>query len=333
LACFTIGSLLVPSSAVADEVLFGPSKDNTLYEDSAGSISNGAGQYMFAGRVALAGGGRTRRAVIAFPVADFVPADSTITTVTLTLWMSRTPAGDQPVALHRLTSDWGEGTSDAPLEEGGGTAATQDDATWRHTFFNTEFWNSSGGDFVTAPSGSMVIGGIGSYTWPSTPQMVQDVQDWLDDPDSNFGWLLLGNEESLATSKRFNTREFVDDPSKQPVLTIAFTPAGGCVDNTDCADDSVCTFDRCLDGKCHNDITVFGDVASPRGACGPDGSVDLVDILAVLNGFAGQVAAGCTIVNVDLASPGDTCRPGGGVDLLDILAVLDAFAGTASCCP
>jgi outer membrane biosynthesis protein TonB len=41
-----------PSSPVAAEptqVTLSPSKDNTLYEDAAGSLSNGAGQHFFSG--------------------------------------------------------------------------------------------------------------------------------------------------------------------------------------------------------------------------------------------------------------------------------------------
>lgn len=326
--------MLAAATATADSVILGATKDNTLYEDAAGGVSNGAGQYMFVGRVALAGGGKRRRAVLAFPVAEAIPAGSTITNVAFTLWMSRTPvAGDQEESLHRLLVDWGEGKSNAPLEEGMGTAAAPGDATWRHTFFDTDTWNASGGDFSSVISGSQLIGAVGSYTWTSTARMVQDVQGWLDTPESNHGWLLLGNEISLATAKRFNTREFTKDPTKQPILVIEFTPAGACGDNTDCADDDACTFDRCVDQECDRESASYGDLASAGGLCGPDGTVDLLDILAVLDGFQGEFAAGCTNTNIDISGPGDTCMPGGGIDLLDILAVLDASQNTANCCP
>lgn len=329
-----VSVLLLAGTVAADSAILGAAKDNTLYEDAAGGLSNGAGQYMFVGRVALAGEGKRRRAVLAFSVAEAVPVGSTITSVSLTLWMSRAPIiSDQDVTLHRLSADWGEGESDAPLEEGMGTVATPGDATWRHTFFDTDTWNASGGDFSSVISGIQVITGVGSYTWVSTAQMVQDVQGWLNDPDANFGWLLLGNETSLASAKRFNTREFTEDPTRQPILAIEFTPAGACGDNADCADDDVCTFDRCVDQECHQEVTSYGDLASTGGACGPDGTVDLLDILAVLNGFQGQFAAGCTSANIDITGPEDTCRPGGGIDLLDILAVLNAFQNTVACCP
>ncbi len=40
--------------------------------------------------------------------------------VTLTLHMSKTISGGQTLRLQRLAADWGEGTSHAPGEEGGG---------------------------------------------------------------------------------------------------------------------------------------------------------------------------------------------------------------------
>ena len=51
--------------------------------------------------------------------------------------------------------------------------------------------------------------------------MVADVQSWLDNPASNFGWLVLGDETAIATAKRFDTRE----SASPPMLTIEFIPA------------------------------------------------------------------------------------------------------------
>jgi hypothetical protein len=37
--------------------------------------------------------------------------------------------------------------------------------------------------------------------------MAADIQAWLDNPSSNFGWVLLGKEGAEATAKRFDSRE------------------------------------------------------------------------------------------------------------------------------
>ena len=88
----------------------------------------------------------------------------------------------------------------------------------------TDLWANLGGDFAGEASARIIVGGIGSYTWGPTPEMTADVQRWLDDPTANFGWLLLGDESGIRTSKRFDSRE---NPTgdHHPTLTIIYTPA------------------------------------------------------------------------------------------------------------
>ena len=211
-------------------VLLSPSKDNTLYEDPNGTLSNGAGGRFFAGRT---NGGSIRRGVIAFDIEGSIPEGSTITSVKLTLHMSRTLAGSQAVGLHRLESDWGEGSSNAGGNEGSGASAQPGDATWIHTTFDSALWNAQGGDF--SASASATVGGIGDYTWRSNAQMVADVQAWLDDPSTNFGWLLKGNEDMQPTAKRFDSPqngtagnrpellvEYSTEPSPPAVFQFSF---------------------------------------------------------------------------------------------------------------
>ena len=195
-----------------------PSKDNTLYEydPAEGDHSNGAGFHFFAGENGM---GELRRGVVAFDVPGAIPPGSTITAVSLSMNMSMTPAGAVTVELHKLLADWGEGTSHAPMGEGDGAPATPNDATWRHRFFDSVFWTTQGGDFSATVSASQSVGGTGQYTWNSA-QMVADVQSWLDNPASNFGWLVLGDETAIGTAKRFDTRE----SASPPMLTIEFIP-------------------------------------------------------------------------------------------------------------
>ena len=194
-----------------------PSKDNTLYEydPAQGDLSNALGFHFFAGENAM---GELRRGVVAFDIAGQIPAGSTITSVTLSMNMSQTALQtERVIELHKLLADWGEGTSQATGEEGQGAPATPNDATWRHRFFDTIFWTNEGGDFSATVSASQSVGAIGQYTWNSA-QMVADVQSWLDDPNSNFGWLLRGDESIATTTKRFDTRE----SASPPVLTIQY---------------------------------------------------------------------------------------------------------------
>jgi glucose/arabinose dehydrogenase len=205
----------------AATVVLSPIKDNTLYEDSSGSLSNGAGHHIFVGKTDR-DTPRVRRGLIAFDIAENIPAGSRIDDVTLTLHMSRTTQlGSETVSLHRLLADWGEGASVAGGNEGQGGQATNGDVTWLHTFSNNGFWNIPGGDFVGTISASLAIVGIGDYTWGPTDQMIADVQAWLNGPLTNFGWLLSGNEAASRTAKRFDSKEN-DVTDNRPELVVDF---------------------------------------------------------------------------------------------------------------
>ena len=197
------------------------SKDNTLIENSTGELSNGVGPVFFVGRTNQSENS-IRRGLIFFDIAEAIPAGSTVTEVKLTLNIERGASGEESIELHRVLVDWGEGSSST--KGGRGVPATTGDATWIHTFYDTDLWSQAGGDFSPDISAAAIVGGEGSYIWGSTPEMLQDVQEWLDSPENNFGWLLLGNETASGTAKAFVSRHSTD-VSAQPQLSIIFEPS------------------------------------------------------------------------------------------------------------
>lgn len=214
--------------AAQESVTIEPAKDNSIY--SEGNLSNGKGWYLLAGKTAALGGFSFRRALIQFDIANAVPAGATINSVSLQMYVSKKPRGDSqswPFTLNRVTSDWGEGTSNAPANEGEGTSATTGDATWTHTFFPSSNWSTPGGDFEPNPSASTDLSDPGLYTW-SGPKMALDVQEWLDDPANNFGWIVQGPNVD-KTARQFHSRENQDiapnPPANPPKLTINYTAA------------------------------------------------------------------------------------------------------------
>lgn len=198
-----------------------PARDAVLYESDTGNSANGAGSYLFAGRTAV---GELRRSLLYFDVSAVLPEGAIIVSVALTLECSRTnlDAGAQEIALHRALQTWTEGPADALFEEGIGAAAAPGDVTWLHRSFDTLFWDSPGGDFAPAASARATVNLTGAYSW-SSAIMAQDVQQWLANPASNAGWLLVGNESRNLTAKRFNAREH---PSAQtrPLLRVLYRP-------------------------------------------------------------------------------------------------------------
>jgi hypothetical protein len=272
LAPAVAAALIVAVPSTADVVVLTSAKDNTLIEVTAGGQKSNALGDIFAGRTGVFSGGTRRRGLIRFDIAGNVPAGSTITGVALTLSIIGAPIGNPPqtCSLHRALADWGEGTSFFP--GGQGAPATAGDATWLHTFFSTSFWGTAGGDFSPAASASVSVGTAGTATWGTTAGMVADVQEWLDNPGANFGWLILGNEAVQQTARRFGSHEA--QAALQPSLIVGYTPPPPCAQDCGNDDNVVDTVDF---------LALLQQWPGP-GSCDTDGDgvIDTVDFLDLL---------------------------------------------------
>jgi len=196
--------------------------DATLYESPTGALANGAGSGFFAG---VNNQGLRRRGLLAFdlePLAALLGgAPVEIHTVTLELNLSQGGGDPTMLSIHRTTAAWGEGTSEAPGNGGAGAAATPGSATWLHAFWPDAFWASPGGDFASTASGVFALGGNGAYQF-SSGGLRDDLLAWLADPASNFGWTLVGDESTVGTARRFDSR-FHPEPAGRPRLVIDYT--------------------------------------------------------------------------------------------------------------
>jgi hypothetical protein len=271
----------------ADIVDVVATRDNTLYEDATGAFSNGAGAYMFSGVNASEA---ERRALVYFDLAQSVPRGSVVTSATLTLHCSRSVAASGEFAVHRVTADWGEGTSNAGDPGGQGAASQPGDATWQHRFYPDIPWSNPGGDFAATPSASRDVGTFGPFAWTGTG-LVNDVQAWIDAPATNFGWIILNATGSPRNARRWDTRESAD-PNVRPMLRVVFTPPSRCV----------------------------ADVDDGTGTGTPDGGVTIDDLLYYLVLFE----AGDSDADVDDGTA--TGTPDGGVTIDDLLYFLQRFA-------
>ncbi len=213
-----IACLVTAHAAMADTATLYSVKDATMIQDSSGEWALGAAYNFYAGRVGENAGGTFRRGLLQFDCSA-IPPGSVVTIVQLKLNMSNTQAGTHTVGIHKSTMEWGEGTSFA--FGGGGAPATEHDATWNYRFYPDVPWPTPGGSFVATASATKSIGGVGSYTFGSTFQMVSDVQGWVDQPGTNMGWTVKGNETTLQSVKRFDAREA---GATQPQLIVTFTP-------------------------------------------------------------------------------------------------------------
>jgi len=103
--------------------------------------------------------------------------------------------------------------------------ATIGDVTWLHRQYPTVSWNTAGGDHDPAPTGTSNTPQSGPTHWASSPPMVACVQDWLDDPATNFGWLLRTDEAISRAVRRFDSRQH-PSPTMRPALEITYLPLG-----------------------------------------------------------------------------------------------------------
>jgi PKD repeat protein len=205
--------------------------DTTIYSESTG-FSNGAGAKIVVGSaysgVAIVG---FRRSPLRFDLSGTVPNTSTINSVQVQLTLVSPTAvaptanqntGDRNIRFRRLTTAWTEGTT-APAAFGQGIAATGGDATWASP------WTTAGGDVAQSSgnpinSTTLVVGNtLQAYTTTNGAQMVADVQGWANDPATNFGWLLVGDEIAARTVKFFEARNPSSTTPGEPRLVVGYT--------------------------------------------------------------------------------------------------------------
>lgn len=147
------------------------------------------------------GTGNRNRTTIKFNLAS-IPADATILSASLSLFaLTKSPgAGDDILNIHKLTTDWNEGS-----------------ATW-----NTP-WTNPGGDFSATRSG-FIQTDTAVNEYKESSDMSPLIQSWINDPTTNLGLLVKHDVESATTRQwRFVSEE---NASNKPILKVAYITEG-----------------------------------------------------------------------------------------------------------
>jgi hypothetical protein len=276
-----VGAGLVSATPLAHAVTVNipVKKDNTLFEDPIGTTGGGASDGIYAGHTGTSGSG-IRRALVQFDLSS-IPSHATVTSATLTLTLLKINNGSSTFNVHRVLADWGEGPT---ISFGGsGVTAEPGDVTWLYRFYPGMPWTTTGGDFVAAPSASRTVGTtLGPYVWGTSAGLVNDVQGWISNPATNFGWVIRGNETGLKTAKKFASREY-NNGTSAAVLTVIYTPPPPCTADKypQPSGDHVVNIDDLL-----YVINSWGQTGPP-GTIPPDvnsdGTVNIDDLLAVIS--------------------------------------------------
>jgi hypothetical protein len=212
-----LGSLLATVASSAGTVTLEPVADTSIY--SAFPTFN------FGGGTTITAGGRPHggesRGLMLFNLQSALPPGAVIQSVSLRLTVLGTPpngAVNSVFDLNMLGASWAEGTG----SDRGGSVAGANEATWNKRFGTSGSpWATPGGDFSSSVSAFVSILADGNYTIASTPALVSNVQGWLNNPGSNFGWLLRSESESIGgTIRRFGSHE---NPAASPELSIQYS--------------------------------------------------------------------------------------------------------------
>ncbi|MEY2409128.1 MAG: hypothetical protein QOF48_1798 [Verrucomicrobiota bacterium] len=212
-------------TARADVVTLNPAHDATLIE-IAPNRNNGAEQWFMAGTTQ---NGTRNRGLLQFDFTGIIPANAIITSVDLSLEVTRVPGCglvSSQFSLHQMLTSWGEGAKFAVDNQGGqGDDATAGEVTWNRRFVGGAAWGAPGGledvDFAAVSSGLLNIYGTGDSPYHFVDaQMALDVQNWVNNPAANFGWMLMTDAENTPfTARRFGSHE---DANVSPILTVYF---------------------------------------------------------------------------------------------------------------
>jgi hypothetical protein len=213
--------------ASAEIVTATPSQDATLIEIQP-DRNNGGEQWVNAGTTQ---NGTRNRGLFQWDLTSLIPVGATILSASVTFEVIKVPGcgmASSSFSLYRMFSSWGEGNKVAIDNQGGqGAPATAGEVTWNARFFGSTPWAAPGGlagvDFSASPSASQYIYDVGRspYVFSSGSELVNDVQSWVNDPKSNFGWMLASDDEGTPfTARRFASRE--DPFGRAPILTVDY---------------------------------------------------------------------------------------------------------------
>lgn len=161
------------------------------------------------------------RGLLRFDVAGQIPSNSVIISVSLRSSVVG-PSGVGPIVtytLRRVLVPWLEGTKQEGRVIDRGEPASTNEVTWKYP------WSKAGGvvgvDFASWASSTSRAIERPSLSFISSTGLVADVQLWLDNPGTNFGWALTyDGEYSIAQNARVETREGL----VPAVLTVEFIP-------------------------------------------------------------------------------------------------------------
>ena len=236
-------------TAYGNEILFSTnsisttvyaSKDAAIFNNQAGNAANG--DYGAGGSQLLQVGYASPTQIYARSLLYFdlssIPTTAVIESVSLQFTQgSSGSATAYSINIHKLSTSWTEGTTsfctynNSCNTQGAAITVGGADVTWNETSYsgsNSNPWTAIGGVFngaisATAQAGSTNIGTPYSFT---SDGLKDDVQGWVSNSATNFGWILKTDFITTTSAmKRFYSREGAvasGDSNLAPRLIITY---------------------------------------------------------------------------------------------------------------
>lgn len=136
----------------------------------------------------------------------------TVSSATLELYLSSGDPGTHTISMYRLLRNW-----------------VESQATW-NIFSTSNNWGTAGGLNATDRSSTLTasasVNNTSEYKSFTSAQLAQDVQDFINGVNPNYGWHFErtgGGDDNQG--RIFHTSESVSDTSR-PKLTVVYTLAG-----------------------------------------------------------------------------------------------------------
>jgi hypothetical protein len=136
------------------------------------------------------------RSLIKFRIDGYIPAGATILAAVFQLWIDGSAyiqgdPWDMNLRLYEITQDWEEGTGTCPP-----VLDSYVSATWNYK--NTAAWGAPGGDYGQPASGYRFItfSEMGGFSYNEIQLYPSIVQNWLDNPSQNHGFIIKREPES-----------------------------------------------------------------------------------------------------------------------------------------
>lgn len=213
--------LSLPAESSADQVYHSiePNADSWI-ASAQPDINYGLNKFL-----AVRSGNNYRRLLIGFDLSS-VPASATLESARLDLYLGFAPGAPRIYGLHRLSNSWLEGGGDGVVND-----PAVNGVTWYERQYGDNLWDGSGlydwqtagGEFISVSDTATVPDTSGS--WVTWNDILGDVNQWYGDPSSNYGWLIMDEDEAGdRNNARFSSVED-NNPSLWPKLVLSYVKA------------------------------------------------------------------------------------------------------------